>query len=90
MQNLTADQIATEIPALLEERRLLALEFDLGMESSEEHRRSLQRRVALLGTRVQRLEVAVSVARRTGGPLALESARRALTDCWRVTGSLAN
>lgn len=90
MQNLNADQIAAEIPALLEERRLLALELDLGMESSEEHRRSLQRRVALLGTRVQRLEVAVSVARRTDGPLALESARRALMDCWRITGSLAN
>lgn len=90
MQNLTADQIADEIPALLEERRLLALELDLGMESSEEYRRSLQRRVALLGTRVQRLEVAVSVARRTDGPLALEAARRALMDCWRVTGSLAN
>lgn len=90
MQNLTADQIAAEIPELLEQRRLLALEFDLGMETSEEHRRSLQRRVALLSTRVQRLEVAVSVARRTGGPLALESARRALMDCWRVTGSLAN
>lgn len=90
MQNLTADQIAAEIPALLEERRLLALELDMGLEASEEHRRSLQRRVALLGTRVQRLEVAVSVARRTDGPLALESARRALMDCWRVTGSLAN
>ena len=90
MQNLTADQIAAEIPELLEQRRLLALEFDLGMETSEEHRRSLQRRVALLSTRVQRLEVAVSVARRTGGPLALESARRALKDCWRITGSLAN
>lgn len=88
MQNLTADQIAAEIPALLEERRLLALELDMGLEASEEHRRSLQRRVALLGNRVQRLEVAVSVARRTDSPLALESARRALMDCWRITGSL--
>ena len=90
MQNMTADQIAAEIPALLDERRLLALELRLGMETSEAHRRSLQRRLALLDTRVQRLEVAVSIARRTDGPLALESARRALTDCWRVTGSLAN
>lgn len=90
MQSMTADQIAAEIPALLDERRLLALELRLGMETSEAHRRSLQRRLALLDTRVQRLEVAVSIARRTDGPLALESARRALTDCWRVTGSLAN
>lgn len=89
MHDLTADQIAAEVPALLEERRLLALELDLGMEANEAHRRSLQRRVALLGTRIQRLEVAVSVARRTDGPLALEAARRALKDCWSVTGSLA-
>ena len=89
MQNLTADQIVDEIPALLQERRLLALELDMDLEASEDHRRSLQRRVALLGTRIQRLEVAVSVARRTGGPLALQSARQALRDCWSVTGSLA-
>lgn len=82
------NQLADELPELLEHRRLLALELDLGMEVDEDHRASLQRRVALLGSRIQHAEVAVSVARRSGGPMALSAAQRAVSDAWRVAGSL--